>query len=125
MENRHHHGAASWLLRGTGRLWFGGVVLLLWAGFVRLSGEALSRMQIRHYQAGEQADPRFMVAVRTEAGWPGSVTWRQWRLSPHKWPLLTESGESPRCGEDIENCTRLVIGSDGVYRVQAGVPFVP
>ena len=77
MENRHHHGSASWQLRRLGRLLYGGLVLLLWAGFARLGGEALSRMQIRHYQAGEQADARFMVAVRTEAGWPGSVTWRQ------------------------------------------------
>ena len=125
MENRHHHGAASWLLRGLGRLLYGGLVLLLWAGFARLGGEALSRIQIRHYQAGEQADARFMVAVRTEEGWPGSVTLRQWRLSPHKRPLLTESGKSPHCSEDIDNCTRLEIGADGVYRVQAGVPFVP
>ena len=53
MKNRHNYGAASWLLRGLRRLLYGGLVLLLWAGFARLGGEALSRMQIRHYQAGE------------------------------------------------------------------------
>ncbi|OAM40921.1 hypothetical protein A7Q02_06120 [Eikenella sp. NML97-A-109] len=43
---------------------------MLWAGFVRLCGEVLSRMQMQYYQAGELADARFMVAARPTAGKP-------------------------------------------------------
>ncbi|OAM30274.1 hypothetical protein A7P96_06565 [Eikenella sp. NML03-A-027] len=45
-------------------------MVLLWAGFVCLCGEVLSRMQMQYYQAGEQAGALFMVVVHPVAGKP-------------------------------------------------------
>lgn len=100
--------------------------LVLCLLFAKLGGDAVSHVNAERYQHGEEVHRLFMVAVRdVDSGLPGSVTLQQWRREGRKWPLLEESAESPDCAGDIENCTRLEIGSDGVYRVKAGVPFVP